>query len=97
MEQRTIHDIPTSDQDLIRQYVRAHTQAMSAAERRIAETQHSSLAQFVADLAFDLAKLLGYAISIPVAWAVNIVESIGYGVLKGFETGYEANRIRREG
>lgn len=95
MSQMTINDIPSEDLQKIKERLAAHIQGMSADELRIAEQTHSSLAEFVAEVVYGIARLLGYIIAIPLAWAENILESVGEGLIVGYKAGYNKHRIKR--
>jgi|GEM_PF-5320877 len=93
MTAQTIYDIPAAEQERIRQQVLNKIAEMDAAELRVHRQASSSFAEFLSQLAYEIAGLLGYAIAIPLAWAQNVVEGIATGLEDGFTRGMRDQRV----
>jgi hypothetical protein len=68
---------------------------MNDAELRIVAKSRESLAFYISEAFHSIAKLLGYAIALPIGWAITAAESILDGLQEGLTRGYEAGRYRR--
>lgn len=69
--------------------------SMNEAELKIVAKSRDSLAYYISEAFHSIAKLLGYAIALPLGWAVTVVESIWEGIQEGFNRGFDAGRYRR--
>lgn len=91
---QTIDDIPSDEIRRIRDRVLATVGDMRDEELRIVASSESAFALFIAEFFRDIAQLIGYIIAIPLAWAENIVDSIGEGLSHGFREGYKRHRVK---
>jgi hypothetical protein len=92
MANATIYDIPAHEAERIKREVVNKIREMDAAELAIKQRAHSSFAEFLTQIAYEVAGLLGYAIAIPIAWAENILEGVTVGLVDGFERGIDEQR-----
>jgi hypothetical protein len=93
MPAQTIYDIPPAEEERIRQEVFNKIAEMDVAELRVQRQAHSSFAEFLTQLAYEIASLLGYAIAIPLAWAENVIEGVATGFEDGFARGMRDQRV----
>lgn len=87
---RTIDDIPEKDVADIKSRLINQIQSMNEAEIRIAGRSKESLAYFVAESVKAIAKLFGYVIALPLAWANKVAESIWEGLKEGWKAGWRS-------
>ena len=93
MPAQTIYDIPATEAERIRQQVLNKIAEMDAADLRVQRQAFSSFAEFLTQLAYEIAGLLGYAIAIPLAWAQNVFEGVMTGLEDGFARGIRDQRV----
>jgi hypothetical protein len=93
MTTATIYDIPKTDADRIQEAVLNKIREMDAAELKISRDAHSSLAAFLTQIAYEVSRLLGYVVAIPIAWAQNVIESTSMGLEDGFAAGLRNQRV----
>jgi hypothetical protein len=93
MPAQTIYDIPAAEAERIRQQVLNKIAEMDAADLSVQRQAHSSFAEFLTQLAYEFASLMGYAIAIPLAWAQNVAEGLATGLEDGFARGMREQRV----
>jgi len=94
MTHTSIYDIPPAEAERIKREVFNKIREMDAADLAIRQHSYESLAEFVTQIAYEVAAVLGYVIAIPLVWAQNIVESLGTGLADGFSRGLRNQRAR---
>jgi hypothetical protein len=94
MSSQTIFDIAPAEAERIRQQVLNKIAEMDAAELQVQRLAHSSFAEFLTQVAYEVAGLLGYAIAIPLAWVQNVFEGVAVGLEDGFARGMRDQRVR---
>lgn len=81
-----IDQIPESDMSDIKDRLIKQIRSMDDAELQTLAKTKESLGYFIAGAVQAIAKLLGYIIALPIAWAMRWAESVA----QGFEGGWSA-------
>lgn len=93
MANGTIHDIPAEEAERLKEAVIKKIKEMDEAEIAIRCKAYSSLAEVITQIAYEFLAVLGYTISIPIAWAENIIEGMATGFVDGFARGMRDQRV----
>jgi hypothetical protein len=88
----TINDIPRSELEELKRRLIDQMNSMDAAELQIVTRTRESLGTFIAGFLESAAAMIGYAIAIPIAWAVTFAEKIAEGFGRGWESAWKSVR-----
>lgn len=89
MAEMTLNDIPKQDLSHIKERLISQIAAMDEAELKIVTRSEQSLAYYIAEAFRSIAKLLGYMIALPIAFAFKVVEGIGEGFKEGWDAAFK--------
>lgn len=92
MAAATIEDLPQAERDRIADEVRRQVERMDEATRRAKYQTSQSLGDFIANLAYSLARAAGYIIALPIAWAVRLADDIVGGFSSGWDDAWKSSR-----
>ena len=85
-----------AERDQMTRMVAEAFSSLSESEKKIVARTKESLAEYVAVAFQEAARLLGYAISVPLAYIQVVAESIYDGFTKGFQDGQDIVKRARE-
>lgn len=78
--------------DEVKRRLLAQIESMDETELRIVAESKQSLAYYIYNAFHGIAQLLGYAITLPIAWAVTAAESLYDGLASGIKAGWRQGR-----
>jgi hypothetical protein len=86
----TIDELPPGEINEIKARLITKIQAMDEAEIKTMTRTKESIGSYIADAARSIAKVLGYVIALPVAWAMRFAESIAHGFGSGWISAFKS-------
>lgn len=86
---QTYEQIPQIEQEKIKAALESHLKGMTDADKKIAERTYGSLAVYIAEVVRTAAKLLGFVIALPIAFAAKMAANFTEGFSSGWNQAWK--------